>query len=51
MVMVILGPPDRPASGQLISQIMLQYELQAIFCAPALLEQLLQEPKGLEQVK
>lgn len=30
---------------------MLQYELRAIFCAPALLEQLLQEPKGLEQAK
>ncbi|KAI9874581.1 MAG: hypothetical protein M1830_009591 [Pleopsidium flavum] len=48
---VVLGPPDRPASGQLISQIMHQYDIRAIFCAPALLEQLLNEPKGLEQAK
>ena len=48
---VVIGPADRPATGHLASQIMQQYQLRAIFCPPAIFEQLVQEPKGLEQAK
>ncbi|KAI9811859.1 MAG: putative NRPS-like protein biosynthetic cluster [Pycnora praestabilis] len=46
---LVLGPADRPASGQLVSEIMKQLPLRAIMCPPTVLEQLLQEPDGLDQ--
>ncbi len=48
---VVLGPPDRPPTGHLISEIMGYYDLRALFCPPSVFEQLVMEPEGLEQAK
>ncbi|KAI9879042.1 MAG: hypothetical protein M1830_009784 [Pleopsidium flavum] len=48
---VVLGPADKPSTGQMASQIMHRYHLRALFCPPTIFEQLVQEPQGLEQAK
>ena len=48
---VVLGPADRPPTGRIASEIMERYELRALFCPPSIFEQLVIEPKGLEQAK
>lgn len=48
---MVIGPPDRPPTGHLLAQIMQHYQLRALFCPPITLEQLVQEPEGLERVK
>ena len=47
----VLGPPHLPPSGSMISQIMEHQKLRAIFAPPVIVEQLMQEPKGLDQIK
>ncbi|RDW82481.1 hypothetical protein BP6252_03593 [Coleophoma cylindrospora] len=44
----VLGPPDRPPTGAMVYQIMKHSQLRAITCAPSILEQLIQEPGGLD---
>lgn len=48
---VVLGPTDKPPTGQVVSQIMRQFLVRALFCPPSIYEQLVQEPEGLQQVK
>lgn len=47
----VLGPPHLPPSGSLISQIMEHQKVRAIFAPPVILEQLMLEPKGIEQIR
>ena len=47
----VLGPPLRPPSGQLVKEIMEQQQLRSLFIPPAVAEQILQEPGGLEFFK
>ena len=47
----VLGPPHLPPSGPMISQIMEHQKLRAIFAPPVIVEQMMQEPKGLNQIK
>ncbi|KAF2113570.1 hypothetical protein BDV96DRAFT_601064 [Lophiotrema nucula] len=48
---LVLSPPTRPPTGQLVSEIMDYLELKSIFCPPIIAEQLIQEPGGLEKCK
>lgn len=44
----VLGPPLRPPSGQLVKEIMERQRLKSLFVPPAVAEQILQEPSGLD---
>ncbi|KAL8650254.1 MAG: hypothetical protein Q9226_005223 [Calogaya cf. arnoldii] len=48
---VVLGPPNKPSTGQTAAEVMRQLKLKALFCPPNIYEQLLQEPDGLELAK
>lgn len=48
---VVLGPADRPPTGHLLSEIMEYHDLRALFCPPSIFEQLVIEPRGLEQAR
>ena len=48
---VVFAPPFVPPSGALVSQIMHQQKLRSIYCPPTVIEQLVQEPEGLNQMK
>ena len=45
----ILGPPLRPPSGFLASDILNSQDVRALFVPPTIVEQLLDEPQGLEK--
>ena len=47
----VLDPPHLPPSGPMISQIMEHQKLRAVFAPPVIVEQLMQEPKGLDQIR
>lgn len=47
----IFGPPSRPPSGGLAAEIMQQQKLRGLLLPPAVTEQLLQEPNGLDYFK
>ncbi|KAK5147071.1 hypothetical protein LTR04_000921 [Oleoguttula sp. CCFEE 6159] len=44
---VVLGPPERPATGDMVCEIMRHFPLRAVSCAPSILEQIVQEDGGL----
>lgn len=44
----VLGPPLRPPSGQLVKEIMEKQNLKSLFVPPAVADQILQEPSGLD---
>ncbi|KAI9645908.1 hypothetical protein NHQ30_005345 [Ciborinia camelliae] len=44
----VLGPPLLPPSGSLLKEIMKHQKLRALYIPPAIAEQLLQEPGGIE---
>ncbi|KAJ8065226.1 hypothetical protein OCU04_005931 [Sclerotinia nivalis] len=44
----VLGPPLQPPSGSLLKQIMKHQKLRALYIPPAIAEQLLQEPEGID---
>lgn len=44
----VLGPPLQPPSGALLKEIMKQQKLRALYIPPAIAEQLLQEPQGID---
>ncbi len=46
---IVLGPSEKPPSGEILSDIMSRYKLRAAWCPPTVIEQLLQEPTGFEQ--
>ncbi|KAL8788720.1 MAG: hypothetical protein Q9213_001534 [Squamulea squamosa] len=48
---VVLGPSNKPSTGQTAAEVMRQLKLKALFCPPNIYEQLLQEPDGLELTK
>ena len=48
---VVVGPVDRPATGNLACGIMKHYRLRALFCPPTIFEQLVLEPEGLEHAR
>jgi thioester reductase-like protein len=45
---VVLGPVDKPLSGELAFQMMKQPGMRAILCPPSILEEMLLEPECLE---
>ena len=47
----VFGPPLMPPSGALVAEIMQQQELRGSILPPAVVEQLLDEPNGLEYFK
>ena len=47
----VLGPPLRPPSGQLVREIMTKQEIKSLFVPPAIADQVLQEPDGLDFFK
>lgn len=46
---VTLGPPEKPPSGELLSQAMEMLKIKAGWCPPTVIEQLLEQPGGFEQ--
>lgn len=46
---VTTGPPEKPPSGELVSQAMKKLKIRAAFCPPTVIEQLLEQPGGYEQ--
>ncbi|KAI4254857.1 MAG: hypothetical protein L6R42_007015 [Xanthoria sp. 1 TBL-2021] len=48
---VVLGPSNKPSTGQTAAEVMRQLKLKALFCPPNIYEQLIQEPDGLELAK
>ncbi|KAK7743323.1 putative NRPS-like protein biosynthetic cluster [Diatrype stigma] len=48
---LVLAPPNRPPTGNMLSEIMDQLTLKSIFCPPIIAEQLVQEPNGVEKCK
>ena len=47
----VFGPPLRPPSGPLVADIMLQQKIRGCILPPSVVEQLLQEPNGLDYFK
>ena len=45
---VVLGPPDRPPTGLMVSEIMQRCHLRALFCPSIIFEQLAREPEALK---
>ncbi|KAL8711957.1 MAG: hypothetical protein Q9220_003653 [cf. Caloplaca sp. 1 TL-2023] len=48
---VVLGPSNKPSTGQTVAETMRQLKLRALFCPPYIYEQLLQESDALELAK
>ncbi|KAL8721404.1 MAG: hypothetical protein Q9225_001919 [Loekoesia sp. 1 TL-2023] len=48
---LVLGPADKPATGQTAAEVMRRFDLKALFCPPNIFEQLLQVPDAIEQTK
>ena len=47
----MLGPPQRPPSGSLISEVMRYQDIRGLYIPPSIAEQLLQQPNGLDHFK
>ncbi|KAI1505652.1 acetyl-CoA synthetase-like protein [Biscogniauxia marginata] len=47
----VLGPPHLIPDGPLLKSVMLQQKLRAMFLVPSVIEQLLQEPNGIDLFK
>ena len=47
----MLGPADKPSTGQTAAEVMRRFNLKALFCPPNIYEQLLQEPDAIEHAK
>jgi len=47
----VLGPADKPSTGQTAAEVMRRFDLKALFCPPNIYEQLLQEPDAIERAK
>lgn len=47
----MLGPADKPSTGQITAEVMRRFKLKALFCPPNIFEQLLQESDAIEQAK
>ena len=47
---VVLGSASRPATGALVKDIMQCHCLRALFVPPSIIEQLLQEPEGIDEL-
>ncbi|KAI4200503.1 MAG: hypothetical protein LQ350_003873 [Teloschistes chrysophthalmus] len=45
---VVLGPADKPSTGQTTAGVMRHFDLKALFCPPNIYEQLLQETDAIE---
>ncbi|KAI1505473.1 acetyl-CoA synthetase-like protein [Biscogniauxia marginata] len=48
---LVLAPPTRPPTGQMLNAIMDYFTLKSIFCPPIIAEQLVQEPGGVDKCK
>lgn len=48
---LVMGPPGRPPTGHLVSEIMDHFRLKSIFCPPIVAEHLAQEPDGIEKCR
>lgn len=48
---LVLGPPQRAPDAELLKEVAQQQDLRAIMVVPAILEQLLHDPKGLDLLK
>ena len=47
---VVMVPSNRPANGEIMSQIMSQMPIRGVFTPPTVLEELVDTPEGLEQI-
>src|SRR5689334_7920646 len=47
----VLGPPNMIPDGPLLKNVMLHQKLRSIFLPPAIIEQLLHEPNGIDFFK
>ncbi|OAA57976.1 Male sterility, NAD-binding protein [Niveomyces insectorum RCEF 264] len=47
---VTTGPPEKPPSGALLNRAMQMLTIRAAWCPPAIIEQLVDQPGGFEQV-
>ncbi|KAL8639148.1 MAG: hypothetical protein Q9228_003782 [Teloschistes exilis] len=45
---VVLGPADKPSTGETAAAVMRQFDLKALFCPPHIYEQLLQEADAIK---
>lgn len=48
---LVLGPANKPWTGQTAAEVMRRFNLKALFCPPNIFEQLLQEPGAIEYAK
>lgn len=48
---LVLGPANKPSTGQTAAEVMRRFNLKALFCPPNIFEQLLEEPDALENAK
>lgn len=48
---LVLGPPQRAPDAELLKEVAQQQDLRAIMVVPAILEQLLHDPKGMDLLK
>lgn len=46
---VTIGPPEKPPSGELLSQVINILKIRAACCPPTVIEQFLEQPGGFEQ--
>lgn len=47
---VMLGPPEKPPSGELVSQALKMVKFRGAWCPPSVIEQLAALPGGLDQI-
>ncbi|KAL8938631.1 MAG: hypothetical protein Q9211_003115 [Gyalolechia sp. 1 TL-2023] len=48
---LVLGPANKPSTGQTAAEVLRRFDLKALFCPPNIFEQLLQEPDAIEHAK
>lgn len=48
---LVLGPPTAPPDATLLKEVAQQQKLRAIMVVPAILDQLLHDPKGIDLLK
>lgn len=48
---LVLGPPQRAPDAELLKEVAQKQDLRAIMVVPAILEQLLHDPKGIDLLK
>ena len=50
-VSIVLGPPDRPPTSQLVTDILKHQQLKGLLVPPSIIEQMVQQPGALDSFK